>query len=236
MKVFLSILLSVFVLGLLAISGFFAYSMYESNQLNNKTIQANKNNQETETINNNESELNTEASNSSTSETQDTPQDAESCILSLIENNNSCSIDDYNNQELATAYESLIDQGVLEFWCHPGGDIGTVKRAITESIYNSQNGIACDRGESSSDEDESNVVTRDNVFDYLIEAIDSEEGGDHNLIKFQEPKLKDGYWEIAGNNKSGVGSYTFKVYLDGTVEFWNGPNTDMSMSKKVELD
>ena len=85
MKVFLSILLSVFVLGLLAISGFFAYSMYESNQLNNKTIQANKNNQETETINNNESELNTEASNSSSSETQDTPQDAETSILSLIE-------------------------------------------------------------------------------------------------------------------------------------------------------
>ena len=238
MKIFLSVLLSVFVLGLLTICGFFAYSMYESNQLNNKSMQAN-NNQEIEyEQDSNNLQLDESQTNTDSTQTSDSPQNAEECLLALIDNNPTCSLDDYSNQQLAGAYESLIDQGILEFWCHPGGDIGAVKRTITESIANKQNGIVCesgDRGESN-EEDDSNVVTRDNVFDYLIEAIDSEEGNDHNLIVFQEPKMKSGYWEIAANNKSGAGSYTFKVYTDGTVEFWNGPMTDMSLSKKVELD
>ncbi|MEB7657976.1 hypothetical protein NGB24_08885 [Mammaliicoccus vitulinus] len=237
MKVFLSILSSIFVLGLLTICAFFAYSMYESNQLNNKAMQANQTNQEVEnTENTNNIENDDSQVNSDSTQNFETPQNAEACLLDLIENNRTCSLDDYSNQELAEAYESLIDQGQLDFWCHPGGDIGAVKKSITESISNKQNGIVCERDNSSDSENDSNVVTRDNVFDYLIEAIDSEEGNNHNLITFQQPKMKDGYWEIAGNNKSGVGSYTFKVYLDGTVEFWNGPNTDMSMSKKVVLD
>lgn len=239
MKIFLSVLLSIFVLGLLTISGFFAYSMFESNQLNKESAHVNQADQKLESSqDDNNIEKDDVQVNTGSTQTPETPQSAEACLLALINNNDTCNLDDYSNQELAKAYESLIDQGELEFWCHPGGDISAVKRSITESISNKQNGIVCDRGESSDDQDsdDANVVTRDNVFDYLIEAIDSGKGNDHNLIKFQEPTKKDGYWEIAANNKSGVGSYMFKVYLDGTVEFWNGPMTDMSMSKKVVLD
>ncbi|MBO1198291.1 hypothetical protein J3T65_09870 [Staphylococcus simiae] len=62
------------------------------------------------------------------------------------------------------------------------------------------------------------VVTRDNVFDYLIAEINSKPGNDSNKIIFQEPQYKGGYWLVPANNKSGMGSYSFKVYDNGKVD------------------
>lgn len=72
-------------------------------------------------------------------------------------------------------------------------------------------------------------VNRDNVFDYLIAAINQTEGGDASKIKFQQPELimqDGGMWKIPANNKSGHGSYTFIVNQNGTVEFWDGMMND----------
>lgn len=72
-------------------------------------------------------------------------------------------------------------------------------------------------------------VNRDNVFDYLIAAINQSEGGDASKIKFQQPELimqDGGMWKIPANNKSGHGSYTFIVNQNGTVEFWDGMIND----------
>ncbi|UXR30370.1 hypothetical protein MUA73_00365 [Staphylococcus simulans] len=72
-------------------------------------------------------------------------------------------------------------------------------------------------------------VNRDNVFDYLIAAINQSEGGDASKIKFQQPEFSaqgEGTWKIPANNKSGHGSYTFIVNQNGTVEFWDGMMND----------
>ncbi|MDY5060715.1 hypothetical protein [Staphylococcus simulans] len=72
-------------------------------------------------------------------------------------------------------------------------------------------------------------VNRDNVFDYLIAAINQTEGGDASKIKFQQPEFSaqgEGIWKIPANNKSGHGSYTFLVEQDGTVSFWDGMMND----------
>lgn len=65
-------------------------------------------------------------------------------------------------------------------------------------------------------------VTRDNVFDYLfagLEEIYGEDGFDKDLITFQNPvQDENGDWDILANNKSGHGSYNFKVTSDGLVQ------------------
>ncbi|MCE5090907.1 hypothetical protein BUY42_10155 [Staphylococcus devriesei] len=81
-------------------------------------------------------------------------------------------------------------------------------------------------------------VNRDNVFDYVIAGINQSEGGDASLITFQQPEFilqNGGMWKIAANNKSGVGSYTFTVKQDGTVEFWDGFMDDKFDEQKVTL-
>ncbi|RIL68780.1 hypothetical protein BUY49_11710 [Staphylococcus devriesei] len=81
-------------------------------------------------------------------------------------------------------------------------------------------------------------VNRDNVFDYVIAAINQTDGGDASLIKFQQPKFSeqgDGIWQIAANNKSGAGSYTFTVKQDGTVECWDGFMDNKFDEQKVTL-
>lgn len=74
------------------------------------------------------------------------------------------------------------------------------------------------QGESSDTSDNGKIVTRENVFDYLLANIDSKPENDSSKIQFQESQYKDSYWLIPANNKSGAGSYSFKVYDDGTVE------------------
>ncbi|MGZ2417038.1 hypothetical protein ACUXJ9_001275 [Staphylococcus caledonicus] len=81
-------------------------------------------------------------------------------------------------------------------------------------------------------------VNRDNVFDYVIAAINQTDGGDASLIKFQQPKFSeqgDGIWQIAANNKSGRGAYNFIVEQDGTVNIWNGPMNEKIDEQKVTL-
>ncbi|WP_233649239.1 hypothetical protein [Staphylococcus devriesei] len=81
-------------------------------------------------------------------------------------------------------------------------------------------------------------VNRDNVFNYVIAGINQSEGGDASLITFQQPEFilqNGGMWKIAANNKSGVGSYTFTVKQDGTVEFWDGFMDDKFDEQKVTL-
>ncbi|WP_436867736.1 hypothetical protein [Staphylococcus shinii] len=76
-------------------------------------------------------------------------------------------------------------------------------------------------------------VTRDNVFDYTIAAVN--EVGDADLLKFQEPEYNGSEWTINANNKSGAGANTIVVKDDGTVQIWNGPKTSMDHETKIEL-
>ncbi|WP_412518964.1 hypothetical protein [Staphylococcus simulans] len=81
-------------------------------------------------------------------------------------------------------------------------------------------------------------VNRDNVFDYLIAAINQSEDGDASKIKFQQPEFSaqgEGVWKIPANNKSGHGSYTFLVEQDGTVSFWYGMMNDKFHEEHVTL-
>ena len=79
----------------------------------------------------------------------------------------------------------------------------------------------------------SNKVTRDNVFDYTIAAVN--EVGDADLLKFQEPEYNGSEWTINANNKSGAGANTIVVKDDGTVQIWNGSKTSMDHETKIEL-
>ncbi|MDW3898683.1 hypothetical protein [Staphylococcus saprophyticus] len=82
-------------------------------------------------------------------------------------------------------------------------------------------------------------VNRDNVFDYVIAAVNQTDGGDASLIKFQQPEFSaqdDGIWRIAANNKSGHGSYTFIVDQDGTVQIWDGMMNEKIEEQKVTIE
>lgn len=76
-------------------------------------------------------------------------------------------------------------------------------------------------------------VTRDNMFDYAIAAVN--EVGDADLLKFQEPEYNGSEWTVNANNKSGAGANTIVVKDDGTVQIWNGPKTSMNHETKIEL-
>ena len=82
-------------------------------------------------------------------------------------------------------------------------------------------------------------VNRDNVFDYVIAAVNQTDGGDTSLIKFQQPEFSaqdDGLWRIAANNKSGHGSYTFIVDQNGTVQIWDGLMNEKIEEQKVTIE
>ena len=76
-------------------------------------------------------------------------------------------------------------------------------------------------------------VTRDNVFDYAIAAINKV--GNADLLKFQEPEYNGSEWTINANNKPGAGANTIVVKDDGTVQIWNGPKTAIDYETKIEL-
>ena len=99
---------------------------------------------------------------------------------------------------------------------------------MNESQNNSQEQSTTE--ENTNDEQQ---VTRDNVFDYAIAAVN--EVGDANLLKFQEPVYSNREWKIDANNKSGAGANTIVVKDDGTVQIWNGPKTSMDYETKIEL-
>ncbi|WRM43358.1 hypothetical protein [Staphylococcus phage LY01] len=63
-------------------------------------------------------------------------------------------------------------------------------------------------------------VNRDNVFDYLFAGLNEMyDGFDKDLITFQEPiQNENGDWIISANNKSGHGSYNFRVSQEGLVQ------------------
>lgn len=61
-------------------------------------------------------------------------------------------------------------------------------------------------------------VTRDNIFDYAIAAINKV--GNVDLLKFQQPEHNGSEWTINANNKSGTGANTIVVKDDETVQIW----------------
>ncbi|WP_204206084.1 hypothetical protein [Mammaliicoccus sciuri] len=81
----------------------------------------------------------------------------------------------------------------------------------------------------------SNKVTRDNVFDYLFKYLEYEDA-DTSLITFQEP-IEDGNgnFEIAANNKSGSGSYNYEVTSEGVVKDINNAG-EVTQETYIELD
>ncbi|WP_232334972.1 MULTISPECIES: hypothetical protein [Staphylococcus] len=106
-----------------------------------------------------------------------------------------------------------------------------------EDSYSHQEQVNADETqEVNSTEENTNdaqQVTRDNVFDYTIAAVN--EVGDADLLKFQEPEYNGSEWTINANNKSGAGANTIVVKDDGTVQIWNGPKTSMGHETKIEL-
>lgn len=106
-----------------------------------------------------------------------------------------------------------------------------------EDSYSDQGQVNADETqEVNSTEENTNdaqQVTRDNVFDYTIAAVN--EVGDADLLKFQEPEYNGSEWTINANNKSGAGANTIVVKDDGTVQIWNGPKTSMDHETKIEL-
>lgn len=108
-----------------------------------------------------------------------------------------------------------------------------------ENSYNNQEQVNADETQiqeiNSKEENASSEqqVTRDNVFDYAIAAVN--EVGDADLLKFQEPEYNGSEWTINANNKSGSGANTIVVKDDGTVQIWNGPKTSMDHETKIEL-
>ncbi|MGO2108799.1 MAG: hypothetical protein ACTH27_07465 [Staphylococcus equorum] len=109
--------------------------------------------------------------------------------------------------------------------------------ANNENSYSDQGQVNADETqEVNSTEENTNdaqQVTRDNVFDYTIAAVN--EVGDADLLKFQEPEYNGSEWTINANNKSGAGANTIVVKDDGTVQIWNGPKTSMDHETKIEL-
>lgn len=81
----------------------------------------------------------------------------------------------------------------------------------------------------------SNKVTRDNVFDYLFKYLEYEDA-DTSLITFQEP-IEDGNgnFKIAANNKSGSGSYNYEVTSEGVVKDINNAG-EVTQETYIELD
>lgn len=111
------------------------------------------------------------------------------------------------------------------------------KSVNNEDSYSDQEQVNADETqEVNSTEENTNdaqQVTRDNVFDYTIAAVN--EVGDADLLKFQEPEYNGSEWTINANNKSGTGANTIVVKDDGTVQIWNGPKTSMDHETKIEL-
>lgn len=81
----------------------------------------------------------------------------------------------------------------------------------------------------------SNKVTRDNVFDYLFKYLEYGDA-DTSLITFQEP-IEDGNgnFKIAANNKSGSGSYNYEVTSEGVVKDINNAG-EVTQETYIELD
>ncbi|MCH4364026.1 hypothetical protein [Staphylococcus haemolyticus] len=111
--------------------------------------------------------------------------------------------------------------------------------ANNEDSYSNQEKVNADEAQTQEiNSTEENVsdeqqVTRDNVFDYAIAAVN--EVGDADLLNFQEPEYNGSEWTINANNKSGAGANTIVVKDDGTVQIWNGPKTSMDHETKIEL-
>ncbi len=112
-------------------------------------------------------------------------------------------------------------------------------QSASETINNNQSN---DRQNNSQEPEQSTTeedtsaeqqVTRNNVFDYAIAAVN--EVGDADLLKFQEPEYNGSEWTINANNKSGSGANTIVIKDDGTVQIWNGPKTSMDHETKIDL-
>lgn len=77
------------------------------------------------------------------------------------------------------------------------------------------------------------------MFDYLFAGMaqDNDSIWEKDKLNFQEPTQNPttGKWEILANNKSGSGSYVFKVTPNGDVEFYNSTGQDMRLSVHVDL-
>lgn len=59
-----------------------------------------------------------------------------------------------------------------------------------------------------------------NVFDYLFDGMEQDD---------------DSIWEILANNKSGSGSYVFKVTPDGNVESYDSSGKELRLTIPVKL-
>ncbi|MCJ1655215.1 hypothetical protein MT340_000255 [Staphylococcus sp. NRL 16/872] len=81
-------------------------------------------------------------------------------------------------------------------------------------------------------------VNRNNVFDYVIKAI-NDSGGDASLITFQEPTYNSSTdtWNIVANNKSGAGA-TYKIFVDssGHVIMTEGIDDDVVIDEDISLN
>lgn len=101
----------------------------------------------------------------------------------------------------------------------------TSETSNNENQSNQSQNNSQDQSTTEEDTNDEQQVTRDNVFDYAIAAVN--EVRDADLLKFQEPEYNRSEWTINANNKSGAGANTILVKDDGTVQIWNGPKTSI---------
>lgn len=97
----------------------------------------------------------------------------------------------------------------------------TNKTSNNDNLSNESQSNSQEQSTSEDDNNNEQQVTRDNVFDYLFAGLNEMYDGefDKDLITFQNPTQdENGDWVIMANNKSGHGSYTFRITPDGLVQ------------------
>ena len=132
--------------------------------------------------------------------------------------------------------EVELEKNKLQAQQKENDDSNSQSTSETSNNENQSNESQNNSQEQSTTEEDTNDtqrVTRDNVFDYAIAAVN--EVGDADLLKFQEPEYNGSEWTIDANNKSGAGANTIIVKDDGTAQIWNGPKTAMDHETKIEL-
>lgn len=205
MKKFSIAIISIFIFGLLFLAGAFSYIKFKEADIAKKQLKI-------------EQQSNKNTSDSESKKQENNIQN-ESNTSDNTNKSNQNQIDlsnDYNGdgvismEEMTPEQEKLFKEGKFQ----PSRDYSEPQNKDNSSVEN---------------------VTRDNVFDYVIAAVNNTEDGDASKLKFYEPEKQGSDWKVPATNKSGAGGNTFIVHQDGHVEIWNGPMTTKFSTEYVAI-
>jgi|GEM_PF-2658310 len=251
MQKLMIVLISVLLIFAIGVTGLFAFNKYQQTQIEKDKIKLEiekLKNKDTNNSKSNDAALKDKEKNKSIHENSNEIVEAGSsddnaingklptqqCIAAELSDDGECNLDNYSTDELVEAHQGLIEAGFYNGWCRPGGDPGSIKQQIKESIYNEKNNISCEAEFDKMEEAGKVHFTEEDAINQAIEAVNMSEDGDASLLNFSViEKIQDDEDEIvytvAANNKSGSGANTLVVHSGGIVEFWNGPMTSKNM-------